>query len=58
MKKNNLNHKLFEQVYKIRKIEEKILWPMEKQKLLKYRPFFSIDLPKYKRILVDFYKQV
>ena len=24
MKKNNLNHKLFEQVYKIRKIEEKI----------------------------------
>ena len=41
-----------------RKIEEKILWPMEKQKLLKYRPFFSIDLPKYKRILVDFYKQV
>jgi hypothetical protein len=36
-----------------KRIEEKVVWPNEHQKLKKYRPFFTIDLDKYKKIVLD-----
>lgn len=35
-----------------KKIEEKVIWPAEHFKLKKYRPFFTIDLEKYKSLLI------
>lgn len=36
-----------------KKIEEKILWPSTYLKLKKYRPFFTIDLKKYKVLTLE-----
>lgn len=36
-----------------RRIEDQYIWPNEHIKLKKYRPFFTIDLDKFKKILVD-----
>jgi hypothetical protein len=36
-----------------KKITEPIVWPGIKRKIVKYEPFLSIDIPKYKRILYD-----
>lgn len=36
-----------------RKIEDKIVWPTEYQKLKKYRPFFTVDIQKYKLAVLD-----
>lgn len=35
-----------------RRIEDKIIWPATYMKLKKYRPFFTIDLEKFKKIVV------
>lgn len=35
-----------------RRIEDKIIWPATHLKLKKYRPFFTIDLDKYKQIVL------
>jgi len=40
-----------------KKIEEKILWPTEYLKLKKYRPFFTVDLEKYKVLTLEKFKQ-
>jgi len=40
-----------------KKIEEKILWPTEYLKLKKYRPFFAVDLEKYKVLTLEKFKQ-
>ncbi len=36
-----------------RRIEDKIIWPATYQKMKKYRPFFTINLDKYKKIVLD-----
>lgn len=36
-----------------RKIDDKLVWPNEYQKLKKYRPFFTIDLEKYRSLVLD-----
>lgn len=41
-----------------RRIEEKYIWPVEHIKLKKYRPFFTINPEKYKKILVDKIKDI
>lgn len=40
-----------------KKIEEKIIWPTEYVKLKKYRPFFTIDLEKYKALTLEKFNQ-
>lgn len=40
-----------------RKIDDTIVWPTEYQRLKKYRPFFTIDLQKYKKVVLDKFKQ-
>lgn len=35
-----------------RRIEDKIIWPATHLKMKKYRPFFTIDLEKYKKIVL------
>jgi hypothetical protein len=35
-----------------RRITDKVLWPSHHHKLKKYRPFFTIDLDKYKQIVL------
>lgn len=40
-----------------KKIEEKIIWPTEHLKLKKYRPFFTVDLEKYKALTLEKFKQ-
>jgi hypothetical protein len=36
-----------------RKITDKVIWPNEFHKLKKYRPFFTIDLDRYKSAVLD-----
>jgi hypothetical protein len=36
-----------------RKIEDRIIWPNEHLKLKKYRPFFTIDLEKYRALVLE-----
>jgi len=38
-----------------KKIEDKVIWANEYNKLKKYRPFFSVDLEKYRNIVIDFF---
>lgn len=40
-----------------KKIEEKIIWPTEYLKLKKYRPFFTVDIEKYKLLTLEKFKQ-
>ena len=40
-----------------KKIEDKVIWPTEYLKLKKYRPFFTIDLEKYRSLTLDKFKQ-
>lgn len=35
-----------------RRVEDKIIWPTTQLKMKKYRPFFTIDLEKYKSIVL------
>ncbi len=39
------------------KIEDRILWPTIKKKLIKYRPFLKLDLQKFGTILLKKYKK-
>jgi len=36
-----------------KRIEDKIIWPATMLKMKKYRPFFTIDLDKYKKIVLE-----
>ncbi len=36
-----------------KQIQEPVVWPEVRKKVVKYEPFLSIDAPKYKRILYD-----
>jgi len=36
-----------------RKIEDTVIWPSVFLKLKKYRPFFTVDLEKYKQLVLD-----
>ena len=36
-----------------KQIKEPVVWPDLKRKVVKYEPFLSIDVPKYKKILYD-----
>ena len=40
-----------------RKITDTVVWPNEYNKLKKYRPFFTIDLDKYKKVTLDFFNR-
>ncbi len=35
-----------------RRINDKVLWPIHHHKLKKYRPFFTIDLDKFKQVVL------
>lgn len=39
-----------------KKIEDTLLWPTMKRKLVKYRPFFKFDRDKLKQIVLDKYR--
>jgi hypothetical protein len=39
------------------KIEDRILWPTVKKKLMKYRPFLKLDLQKFGAIVLKKYKK-
>jgi len=41
-----------------KKISDTVVWPNEHNKLKKYRPFFTVDLDKYKKIALDFFNEV
>lgn len=38
-------------------IEEQVIWPNVKRKCLRYRPFLSIDVDKYRKITLDVFSE-
>jgi hypothetical protein len=39
-----------------KKLHDDVIWPQVRMKSLKYRPFMSVDINKYKAIVKDRFK--